>query len=113
MVTDLKTRKDASTLKQYRHAWDWTCDNVIGPLFLAALCLMSLLLLTGFMEPCFGFAGLTVDETIHSIGGWLRGFQLPYLMPHVWHAMLALAFAVGGVIGCAIAVWMLAIRGLI
>ena len=51
MVTDLKTRKDASTLKQYRHAWDWTCDNVIGPLFLAALCLMSLLLLTGLMEP--------------------------------------------------------------
>lgn len=51
MVTDLKTRKDASTLKQYRHAWDWTCDNIIGPLFLAALCLMSLLLLTGFMEP--------------------------------------------------------------
>jgi len=27
--------------------------------------------------------------------------------------MLALAFAVGGVIGCAIAVWMLAIRGLL
>ena len=51
MVTDLKTRKDARTLKQYRHAWDWTCDNVIGPLFLAALCLMSLLLMTGFMEP--------------------------------------------------------------
>ena len=61
----------------------------------------------------FGFAGLTVDETVHSIAGWLRDFQMPYLMPHVWHAMLALAFAVGGVIGCAIAVWMLAVRGLI
>lgn len=51
MVTDLKTRKDASTLKQYRCTWVWVCDNIIGPLFLAALCLMSLLLLTGFMEP--------------------------------------------------------------
>ena len=60
----------------------------------------------------FGFAGLTVDETIHSIGGWLHGIQLPYLMPRVWHAMLALAFAVGGVIGCGIAMWMLAVRGL-
>ena len=51
-----------------------------------------------FFAHLFGFAGLTVDETIHSIGGWLRGFQMPYLMPHVWRAMLALAFAVGGVI---------------
>ena len=63
--------------------------------------------------PPFGFAGLTVDETIHSVAGWLHGFQMPYFLPHVWHAMLALAFAVGGVIGCAIAVWMLAIRGLL
>lgn len=54
-----------------------------------------------------------MDETVHSVAGWLHGFQMPYLMPHVWHAMLALAFAVGGVIGCAIAVWMLAVRGLI
>lgn len=51
MVTDLKTRKDASTLKQYRHAWDWTCDNIIGPLFLDGIILMSLLLLTGFVTP--------------------------------------------------------------
>lgn len=61
----------------------------------------------------FGFDGLTVDETIHRLGAWWAGLQLPYFVPRVWHAMLALAFAVGGVIGCAIAVWMLAIRGLI
>lgn len=61
----------------------------------------------------FGFAGLTIDETLHGLGDWWHGIQLPYLMPHVWHAMLALAFAVGGVIGCAIAVWMLAVRGLL
>ena len=66
-----------------------------------------------FFAHLFGFAGLTVDETVHSVAGWLHGFQMPYLMPHVWRAMLALAFAVGGVIGCAIAVWMLAVRGLI
>ena len=36
----------------------------------------------------FGLAGLTVDETAHSIAGWLHGFQMPYLMPHVWRAML-------------------------
>ena len=24
----------------------------------------------------FGFAGLTVDETVHSVAGWLHGFQL-------------------------------------
>ena len=51
MVTDLKTRNYSSTLKQYRHAWDWTCNNIIGPLFLAALCTASLLLLTGFVTP--------------------------------------------------------------
>ena len=80
--------------------------------FAAVLTALVLLASLALAEPV-SFAGLTVDETIHSIGGWLRGFQLPYLMPHVWHAMLALAFAVGGVIGCAIAVWMLAVRGLI
>lgn len=47
----MKARKDAHTLAQYRKAWDWTCDNIIGPLFLAALCTASLLLLTGFIEP--------------------------------------------------------------
>lgn len=41
----------------------------------------------------FGFAGLTVDETVHSVAGWLHGFQMPYFLPHVWHAMLAMAFA--------------------
>ena len=51
MVSDLKTRKEASTHKQYRHAWDWTCNNIIGPLFLAGLCTASLLLLTGFVTP--------------------------------------------------------------
>lgn len=61
----------------------------------------------------FGFAGLFLDELLLGLLKWLRELQLPYLMPHVWHALLALAFAVGGVIGCAIAVWMLAVRGLI
>ena len=61
----------------------------------------------------FGFAGLTVGAGIEHVAGWFRGLQMPYFLPHVWHAMLALAFAVGGVIGCAIAVWMLAIRGLL
>ena len=65
-----------------------------------------------FFANVFGFAGLTVDETVHSVAGWLHGFQMPYLMPHVWRAMLAMAFAVGGVIGCGIAMWMLAVRGL-
>lgn len=51
IMSKLQMRKDAHTLKQYRCAWVWVCDNIIGPLFLAALCLMSLLLLTGFMEP--------------------------------------------------------------
>lgn len=50
-MTNMKARKDAHTLAQYRKAWDWTCDNIIGPLFLAALCTASLLLLTGFIEP--------------------------------------------------------------
>lgn len=65
-----------------------------------------------FLAHVFGFAGLTVDEILNNARAWWHGIQLPYLMPRVWHAMLALAFAVGGVIGCAIAVWMLAIRGL-
>lgn len=59
------------------------------------------------------FAGLTIGERLESIASWWHGIQLPYLMPRVWHAILALAFAVGGVIGCAIAVWMLAVRGLL
>ena len=61
----------------------------------------------------FGFAGLTVDETIHSIDGWLHGFQMPYLMPHVWWVMACTALAVGFGIGCAIAVYTLAMRGLL
>lgn len=60
-----------------------------------------------------GFAGLTVGAGVEHICLWFHGFQMPYFLPHVWHAMMALAFAVGGVIGCAIAVWMLAVRGLI
>lgn len=61
----------------------------------------------------FGFAGLTVDEMIHHAADWWHGLQAPYLMPHVWHALLALAFAVGGIIGCAMAMYTLAIRGLL
>lgn len=59
-----------------------------------------------------GFAGLTVGAGIEHVAGWFRGLQMPYFLPHVWHAMLAMAFAVGGVIGCGIAMWMLAVRGL-
>ena len=66
-----------------------------------------------FFANVFGFAGLTVDETIYRIGDWWRGLQAPYLMPHVWHAMLALAFGIGGVIGCAIAVYTLMLRGIV
>lgn len=61
----------------------------------------------------FGFAGLTVDETIYRIGDWWRGLQAPYLMPHVWHAMLALAFGIGGVLGVLVAVYLLHVRGLL
>lgn len=50
-MSNLKARKDAHTLNGYRKAWDWVCDNIIGPLFLAALIAASLLLLTGFVEP--------------------------------------------------------------
>ena len=50
-MSNLKARKDAHTRDQYRKALTWFEDNIIGPLFLAGLILMSLLLLTGFMEP--------------------------------------------------------------
>ena len=66
-----------------------------------------------FFAHVFGFAGLPVVEMIHHAADWWRGLQAPYLMPHVWRAMLALAFAVGGVIGCAIAVYTLRLRGLL
>lgn len=61
----------------------------------------------------FGFAGLFLDELLLGLLKWLRELQLPYLMPNVWHALLALAFAVGGVIGCAIAMYLLSVRGLL
>ena len=36
-----------------------------------------------------GFTGLTVGAGIEHISMWIRGLQMPYIMPHVWHAMLA------------------------
>ena len=65
-----------------------------------------------FFAHVFGFAGLTVDEILNNARAWWDGMHLPYFLPHVWHAMLAMAFAVDGVIGCGIAMWMLAVRGL-
>lgn len=61
----------------------------------------------------FGFAGLTVDETLHNIADWWESMKLPYLMPHAWHAVLLSMFGIGGVIGCAVAAYTLAVRGLL
>lgn len=66
-----------------------------------------------FFAHLFGFAGLTIDETLNGIRAWWRGMQLPYFVPHVWWVMACTAFAVGGIIGCAMAVYTLAIRGLL
>lgn len=66
-----------------------------------------------FFVNVFGFAGLTVDEHMNNVRAWWESMKLPYLMPHAWHAVLALAFGVGGVIGCAIAAYTLAVRGLL
>jgi len=49
-MTDLKERKDAHTLGQYRKAREMV-EDAAGAVFLAAIMLMSLLLLTGFAEP--------------------------------------------------------------
>lgn len=49
-MSNLKERKDAHTLAQYRKVRDMA-EDAAGALFLAALMLMSLLLLTGFVEP--------------------------------------------------------------
>ena len=46
-------------------------------------------------------------------GAWWRGVQLPYLMPHVWYAMLAAAFGIGGIVGVGLALWTLSVRGLL
>lgn len=61
----------------------------------------------------FGFDGLTIDETIAHAAAWLGGLQLPYFLPHVWHAMLLGAFGVGGAVGIGLALWTLSVRGLL
>ena len=66
-----------------------------------------------FFAHVFGFAGLTVDEILNNARTWWDGMHLPYFVPHVWRTMLALAFGIGGVIGCAIAVYTLMLRGIV
>ena len=66
-----------------------------------------------FFTHLFGFAGLTIDEMMHTAGAWWRGLQLPYFVPHVWYAMLAAAFGIGGIVGVGLALWTLSVRGLL
>ena len=66
-----------------------------------------------FFAHLFGFAGLTVDETLNGIRAWWRGMQLPYFVPRVWYVSAGIALAVGFGIGVGIAVNTLAIRGLL
>ena len=64
-----------------------------------------------FFAHLFGFAGLTVDETLNGIRAWWDGMHLPYFVPHVWWVMAALAVGFG--IGVGIAVNTLMLRGLL
>ena len=64
-----------------------------------------------FFAHLFGFAGLTVDETLNNARAWWDGMHLPYFVPHVWWVMTALAVGFG--IGVGVAVNTLMLRGLL
>lgn len=66
-----------------------------------------------FFTHLFGFAGLTVDETLNGIRAWWDGMHLPYFVPHVWWVMTCTALAVGFGIGVGIAANTLMLRGLL